>query len=60
MPINMKIAVLLKDVRVHAPITCIKLGIPIYFIDYSEFITVNVERSSSEQITKLSVLSSAV
>ena len=29
-----------KDVRVHAPVTCIKLGIPIYFIDHSEFITV--------------------
>ena len=29
-----------KDARVHAPITCIKLGIPIYFIDHSEFITV--------------------
>ena len=28
------------DIRVHAPITCIKLGIPIYFIDHSEFITV--------------------
>ena len=31
---------LFKDVRVHAPITCIKLGIPIYFTDHSEFITV--------------------
>ena len=31
----------LKDVPVHAPITCIKLGIPIYFIDHSEFITHN-------------------
>ena len=30
----------IKDVRVHAPITCIKLGIPIYFVGHSEFITV--------------------
>ena len=30
----------IKDVRVHTPSTCIKLGIPIYFIDHSEFITV--------------------
>ena len=34
----------LKDVRVHAPITCIKLGIPIYFIDHSEFITVQCKK----------------
>ena len=33
-----------KDVRVHAPITCIKLGIPIYFIDHSEFITVQCKK----------------
>ena len=33
-----------KDVRVHAPITCIKLGIPIYFIDHSEFITVQYKK----------------
>ena len=33
-----------KDVRVHAPITWIKLGIPIYFIDHSEFITVQCEK----------------
>ena len=31
------LAGIFKDVRVHAPITCIKLGIPIYFIDHSEF-----------------------
>ena len=31
--------VYIKDVRVQAPITCIKLGIPIYFIDHSEFTT---------------------
>ena len=34
----------LKDVRVHAPITCIKLEIPIYFIDHSEFITVQCKK----------------
>ena len=34
----------IKDVRVHAPITCIKLGIPIYFIDHSEFITVQCKK----------------
>ena len=34
----------LKDVRVHAPIACIKLGIPIYFIDHSEFITVQCKK----------------
>ena len=34
----------LKDVRVHAPITCIKLGIPIYFIGHSEFITVQCKK----------------
>ena len=33
-----------KDVRVHAPITCIKLGILIYFIDHSEFITVQCKK----------------
>ena len=33
-----------KDVRVHALITCIKLGIPIYFIDDSEFITVQCKK----------------
>ena len=33
-----------KDVRVPAPITCIKLGIPIYFIDHSEFITVQCKK----------------
>ena len=27
-----------KDARVHAPIKCIKLEIPIYFTDHSEFI----------------------
>ena len=36
--------IVIKDVRVHAPITCIKLGIPIYFIDHSEFITVQREK----------------
>ena len=34
----------LKDVRVHAPITCIKLGIPIFFIDHPEFITVQCKQ----------------
>ena len=34
----------IKDVRVHAPITCIKLEIPIYFIDHSEFITVQCKK----------------
>ena len=34
----------IKDVRVHAPITCIKLGIPIYFIDHSEFITLQCKK----------------
>ena len=29
----------IKDFRVHAPVTWIKLGIPIYFIDHAEFIT---------------------
>ena len=33
-----------KDVRVHAPITYIKLGIPVYFIDHSEFITVQCKK----------------
>ena len=33
-----------KDIRVHAPVTCIKLGIPIYFIDHSEFITVQCKK----------------
>ena len=33
-----------KDVRVHAPITWIKLGIPIYFIDHSKFITAQCEK----------------
>ena len=33
-----------KDVRVHAPITCIKLGIPIYLKDHSEFITVQCKK----------------
>ena len=33
-----------KDVRVYAPITYIKLEIPIYFIDHSEFITVQCEK----------------
>ena len=33
-----------KDVRVHAPITWIKLGIPINFIDHSEFITVQCKK----------------
>ena len=37
----------IKDVRVHAPITCIKLGIPIYFIDHSEFITVQCKKIPS-------------
>ena len=31
--------ILFKDVRVHAQITRIKLGIPTYFMDHSEFIT---------------------
>ena len=39
-----KISSSLKNVRVHAPITCIKLGIPIYFIDHSEFITVQSKK----------------
>ena len=34
----------LKDVQVHAPITCIKLEIPIYFIDHSEFIAVQCKK----------------
>ena len=34
----------LKDVRVHDAITWIKLGIPIYFIDHSEFITVQCKK----------------
>ena len=42
----------LRNVRVHAPITCIKLGIPIYFIDHSEFITVQckniISRANNE------------
>ena len=33
-----------KDVRVHAPITWIKLGIPVYFTDHSEFITGQCEK----------------
>ena len=33
-----------KDVRVHAPITCIKLRIPTHFIDHSEFITVQYKK----------------
>ena len=28
----------------HAPIICIKLGVPIYFIDHSEFITVQCKK----------------
>ena len=38
------IEIIFKDVRVHAPITYIKLGIPIYFIDHSEFITVQCKK----------------
>ena len=38
------VLLVIKDVRVHAPITCIKLGIPIYFIDHSEFITVQCKK----------------
>ena len=34
----------LRIFGVHAPITCIKLGIPIYFIDHSEFITVQCKQ----------------
>ena len=41
---------LFKDVRVHAPITCIKLGIPIYFIDHSEFITVQCKKRANNEI----------
>ena len=37
-----------KDVRAHAPITWIKLGIPIYFIDHSEFITVQCKKILSK------------
>ena len=33
-----------KNVQVHAPITCIKLGIPVYFIDHFEFITVQCKK----------------
>ena len=33
-----------KDVRVHALIICIKQGISIYFIDHSEFITVQCKK----------------
>ena len=46
-PNNMTVvlhACYVKDVRVHAPIRCIKLGIPIYFIDHSEFITVQCKK----------------
>ena len=39
----------IKDVRVHAPITRIQLGIPIYFIDHSEFITVQCEKILSRE-----------
>ena len=34
----------LKDVRLHASITSIKLGIPIHFIDHSELITVQCKK----------------
>ena len=37
-----------KNVRAHAPIRCIKLGIPIYFIDHSEFITVQCKKILSK------------
>ena len=40
----------IKDVRLHAPVTRIKLVIPIYFIDHSEFITGQYIRSSAERI----------
>ena len=40
----------LKDVRVHAPITWIKLEIPIYFTDYSEFITDQFKKILSKAI----------
>ena len=36
--------VLIKDARVLAPVTRIKLGIFIYFINHSEFITVQWEK----------------
>ena len=39
----------IKDVRVHAPIKCIKLGIPIYFTDHSEFITVQCKKILSRE-----------
>ena len=34
----------IKNVRVHAPIICIKLGILICFLDHSEFITVQYKK----------------
>ena len=44
---SLKALTAIKDVRVHAPITCIKLGIPIYFVDHSEFITVQCKEIHS-------------
>ena len=44
---NLYICILiLNDVRVHAiyASACIKLGIPIHFIDHSEFITVQCKK----------------
>ena len=40
----------LKDARVHAPITRIKLEIPIYFTDHSEFITDQFKKIISKAI----------
>ena len=45
--IHAYIIYLFKDVRVHVPITSIKLGIPIYFIDHSEFISVQCKKITS-------------
>ena len=44
-----------KDVRVYAPITCIKLGIPIYFIDHSEFITVQCKKNERKSYSTVEV-----
>ena len=50
----------IKDVRVHAPITCIKLWIPIYFIDHSEFITVQSKKILSRANNEIKHFKSAV
>ena len=49
---NFYIYDLFKDNQVLDPVTCIKLGIPIYFVDHSEFITVQRKKILSRANNK--------